>query len=144
MLLVTNVLRSLKSPQSFTGCMRLCHSTCRIYLRQVSPGIYLFCPWYRCHVQGDLGIVVELQLTSPSAVTSDRNRLVPQAWTKISVFDDYGQLSTGRFHIPFRVLPISPLLSFRDMETLPRVSLCIIQAEFDLGLDLGEVLARLL
>ncbi|XP_064605743.1 uncharacterized protein LOC135470637 [Liolophura sinensis] len=77
-------------------------------------------PVPRCHVQGDLGIVVELQLTSPSAVTSERNSLVPQAWTKISVFNDYGQLTTGRFHIQFRVLPISPLLSFRDMETLPR------------------------
>ena len=91
------------------------------------PLIDAFMPicYCRCPAQPALAVVIEVQLTSRHA---PREMLLTRAWTKIPLFDHKKRLSSGRWKVPLRALPIRQDEDLALINTLPKVGSRVLSA----------------
>ena len=73
-----------------------------------------------------MSLVIELQTASggpggASYQAHAQSRLSTKAWAKIDLFDVHGRLISGRWRVPMRITPINPVLSTRDLLSVPQV-----------------------
>ncbi|XP_076871019.1 coiled-coil domain-containing protein 17 [Brachyhypopomus gauderio] len=70
-----------------------------------------------------LSLVVEVH--TPRGLGSQNEKesqgLVPQGWARLLLFDQHKQLQTGFWRVPFRALPVRPLLSTDQLNSVPQL-----------------------
>lgn len=70
----------------------------------------------RCPANPELSVVIELQTASTPKSDSKFSALnfTTEAWTKFDLFDQQGQVVSGRWRLPLKIIPIEPYLSSSD------------------------------
>ena len=105
-----------------------CHQTTSTKVRPtrrtvLSMEILMTLCYRRCPSQPALSVVIEVQLTTRQA---PGELLLTRAWTKIPLFDHKKRLSSGRWKVPLRTLPIRQDDDLALINTLAKVHRCVL------------------
>ncbi|XP_013420709.1 uncharacterized protein LOC106181016 [Lingula anatina] len=77
-------------------------------------------PVPNCPPSLDMSIVVEMQVSGGTGSHNDSRKLVSRAWTKVDLFDDSMRVQSGRWKVPFRVLPVRQHVQTSELNTIPQ------------------------
>uniref|UniRef100_A0AAY4BTJ0 Uncharacterized protein n=1 Tax=Denticeps clupeoides TaxID=299321 RepID=A0AAY4BTJ0_9TELE len=82
-------------------------------------------PAPRIQPSPSLSLVVEVHagggLGSCSQCGQDVQQTVPQGWACLELFDQYNQIRSGFWRVPFRVPPVRPLLTVPELNSVPQL-----------------------
>lgn len=80
--------------------------------------------YFRVQPSPDLSLVIEIQTSKGlDLLNHETESLVTCGWAKLDLFDQYNQVQSGHWRLPFRSLPVQASLSPGQLNSVPQVRL---------------------